>query len=98
MEKEEESEAEIAVVGSKGQIVIPQQFRRRLKIAPKTKVAIYRRSDKLVITTLKIPPLREKLTNLFKTIDREYPKTRRRPDEKEILDEIQDYRLKKRSK
>ena len=33
----EQEEPEIAVVGTKGQIVIPQRFRRELKITPKTK-------------------------------------------------------------
>ncbi len=31
-----ESEAEIAIVGTKGQIVIPQRFRNELKITSKT--------------------------------------------------------------
>ena len=37
MEQEQE-EAEIAVVGAKGQIVIPQKFRKALKITSKTKL------------------------------------------------------------
>ncbi len=46
-------EPEIAVVGTKGQFVIPQDLRRRLAITPKTKLAIYRRGDKLVVAKLK---------------------------------------------
>jgi AbrB family looped-hinge helix DNA binding protein len=95
MQKQEEPE--IAIVGSKGQIVIPQELRRRLKIAPKTRLAIYNRDGKLVITRLKIPPLRAELTSLFKEIDKEYPKTKKRPTEREILEEIQAYRREKRS-
>jgi AbrB family looped-hinge helix DNA binding protein len=36
-------EPEIATVGTKGQVVIPQQIRKELEIKPKTKLAIYSR-------------------------------------------------------
>jgi AbrB family looped-hinge helix DNA binding protein len=42
----EQEEPEIAVVGTKGQIVIPQRFRRELNITPKTKLIVYRKGDK----------------------------------------------------
>ena len=61
-----EQEPEIAIVGTKGQIVIPQQLRRELKIKPKTKLAVYRKGDKLVVTRLKVPPLGEELSDLFR--------------------------------
>lgn len=92
-----EQEPEIAVVGTKGQIVIPQQLRRELKIAPKTKLAVYRKGDKLVVTRLKVPPLGEELKDLFSEIDRQY-KGKKRPTEKEVLEEIQAYRREKRAK
>lgn len=91
-----EQEPEIAVVGTKGQIVIPQQLRRELKITPKTKLAVYRRGDKLVVTRLKVPPLGEDLTDLFKEIDKQY-EGKKRPTEKEVLEEIQAYRREKRA-
>jgi uncharacterized protein len=97
MQKQEEPEPEIAVVGSKGQIVIPQELRRRLKIAPKTRLAIYRRNDKLIITRLRIAPLREELSSLFKKIDKEYPRAKKKPTEREILEEIQAYRREKKN-
>lgn len=96
-EKMEPEEVEITVVGTKGQIVIPQQMRRELDITPRTKLAVYRRGDKLVVAKLKIPPLELKLEDLFKEIDRQY-KGRKRPSEKEILEEIQAYRREKRVK
>ena len=88
---------EIAVVGTKGQIVIPQRLRRELKIAPKAKLAIYRKGDKLVVTRLKVPPLGEELKDLFREIDEQY-EGKKRPTEKEILEEIQAYRREKRAK
>jgi AbrB family looped-hinge helix DNA binding protein len=96
-----ELEPEIATVGEKGQIVIPYELRRKLKIVPKSKVAIYRRNDKLVLTKLSILPLREELKDLFAKIDKkeeeeQHSKGGRRPTEKEILSEIQTYRHEKR--
>ena len=89
-------EPEIAVVGTKGQIVIPQGLREELHIKPKTKLAVYKRGDKLVLTKLRIPSLGEELRSLFREIDENY-KRKRRPTEKEILEEIQAYRREKRA-
>ena len=46
MKKEETA---IAVVGTKGQIVIPKKLRSELQITAKTKLAIYRKDNKLVL-------------------------------------------------
>jgi AbrB family looped-hinge helix DNA binding protein len=92
-----QEETEIAVVGTKGQIVIPQKFRKELSITAKTKLAIYRKDDKLVVTKLNIPPLGEDLRELFREIE-EQNKGKRKPSEKEILDEIQAYRRENRAK
>ena len=92
-----QEETEIAVVGTKGQIVIPQKLRRELKITAKTKLAIYRKDDKLVVTKLTIPPLGKELRELFREID-EQNKGKKKPSEKEILEQIQAYRREKRAK
>ena len=49
--------SDIAVVGTKGQIVIPQSFRKELALTPNTKVIVYRKDDKLVLAKLNVPPL-----------------------------------------
>ena len=85
-----QEESEVAVVGTKGQIVIPQRFRKELAIIPNTKVIVYRKDDKLVLAKLKIPPL-EQLKDLFNEID-EQNKGKKKPTEQEILDDIQAYR------
>ena len=90
-----EEEPEIAVVGTKGQIVIPQQLRDDLDIKPKTKLALYRRGDKIVVTKLHFPPLAEDLKEFLREID-EGRKDRKRPTEREILEEIQAYRRERR--
>jgi AbrB family looped-hinge helix DNA binding protein len=84
-------EAEVAQVGTKGQVVIPLQMRKELGIKPKTKLAVYKRGDKLVMAKLEIPPLGEQLKALFEEMDTRY-KAKRRPTELEILTEIQAYR------
>jgi len=88
-------EPEVAVVGTKGQMVIPRQMRIELNIKPKTKLAVYRRGDKLVITKLRIPSLGHGLKELFREIDEQY-KEKRRPTEREILNEIRAYRMERR--
>jgi antitoxin PrlF len=88
-----QEEPEIAIVGTKGQIVIPQRLRKELKIISKTKLIVYRKGDKLVLSRLEIPPLREELKDLFDEIDKRN-KGKKVSDE-EILKEIQAYRLKK---
>jgi len=93
----EQEEPEIAVVGTKGQIVIPQRFRSELKITPKTKLIVYRKGDKLVVTKLKVPPLKEELNDLFREIDQQN-QGKTKPTEKEILEVIQAYRREKRTK
>jgi AbrB family looped-hinge helix DNA binding protein len=90
-------EPEVAVVGTKGQIVIPQRLRKELKITPNTKLVVYRKEDKLVVTKLKVPPLGEELKDLFREIDEQY-KGKKKPTEKEILEEIQAYRREKQAK
>ena len=93
----EGEEPEVAIVGTKGQIVIPQRLRRELNITPKTKLVVYRKGDKIVVTRLKVPPLGEKLKDLFREID-EQNQGKTKPTEKEILEEIQAYRREKRAK
>jgi AbrB family looped-hinge helix DNA binding protein len=93
---EQQEESEIAVVGTKGQVVIPQKFRKALNMTSKTKLIIYRKDDKLVVTKLKVPTIGEELKALFREVDKQY-KGKKKPTEKEILEEIQAYRREKRS-
>ena len=91
-----EQESDIAVVGTKGQIVIPQRFRKELQITPNTKLLVYRKDDKLVVTRFKVPPL-EELKELFKEIDKQN-KGKKMPNEQAILEEINARRHAKREK
>jgi AbrB family looped-hinge helix DNA binding protein len=86
---------EIAVVGTKGQIVIPQRLRKELKITSKTKLVLYRKDDKIVVTKLEVPSLREELEKLASEVSKQQ---KTKISEKEILKEIQSYRLEKRGR
>jgi AbrB family looped-hinge helix DNA binding protein len=89
-------EPEIATVGTKGQVVIPQQIRKELGIRPKTKLAMYSRGGRLVAAKVEAPSLGDELKALFREIDERY-KGKKRPTEREILAEIQAYRKEKRA-
>jgi AbrB family looped-hinge helix DNA binding protein len=92
-------ESEIATVGAKGQIVIPQTIRRELGIKPKTKLAIYGKSGRLVAVKVETPSEgEEELNVLFREVDERYKgKKKKKPSQRRILAEIQKYRVEKRS-
>jgi AbrB family looped-hinge helix DNA binding protein len=90
-------EPEIATVGTKGQVVIPQQIRKELGIKPKTKLAIYSRGGKLVASKVEAPTITDELEALFDEID-ERQRGKKRSTEREILAEIQAYRKEKQAK
>jgi AbrB family looped-hinge helix DNA binding protein len=73
--------SDIAVVGTKGQIVIPQRFRKDLAITPNTKIIVYRKDDKLVLAKLSVPPL-EDLKELFAEIDQQNKGTQKPPNKR----------------
>jgi len=89
-------EPEIATVGTKGQVVIPQQIRKELGIKPRTKLAMYSRGGRLVAAKVEAPTLGDELKDLFREIDGRY-KGKKRPTEREVLAEVQAYRKEKRA-
>ena len=89
-------EPEIATVGTKGQVVIPQQIRKELGIRPRTKLAIYSRGGRLVAAKVEPLTMADELKALFREID-ERRRGRKRPTEREILAEIQAYRKEKQA-
>ena len=92
-----DEEPEIAVVGTKGLIVIPLRLRNELKIKPKTKLALYRKGDKIVVTRLEIPTLTEDLQKFFNEVD-ESRAGLKQPARGEILQEIKKLRTEKQRK
>ncbi len=89
-------EPEIATVGTRGQVVIPRQIRRELGIKPRTKLAMFSRGGRLVAAKVEAPTLGDELKDLFREIDERY-KGKKRLTERQILAEIQAYRMEKRA-
>jgi AbrB family looped-hinge helix DNA binding protein len=62
-------EPEVIVASSKGQVVIPQEIRRRLGIRPKTKLLVYAHKDAIIMKKLEVPDAVAELKAVFKKID-----------------------------
>jgi AbrB family looped-hinge helix DNA binding protein len=88
--------ADVTVVSSKGQVVIPQEIRRRLDITPKTKMLVYGYRDAVILKKIEIPDVEKKLREMYRRIDRRIVKYGELTQE-EIEEEIQKYRKAKRS-
>jgi AbrB family looped-hinge helix DNA binding protein len=82
--------ADIVVVSSKGQVVIPQNLRKKLGIEAKTKLLVYPYSDALIMKRLDIEDAKKELKSVFNAIDS------KRKDEKvtetEVTELVQKYR------
>jgi AbrB family looped-hinge helix DNA binding protein len=69
-----EQEADVTVVSGKGQVVIPQAIRERLKIGPKTKLLVYGYDDAVIMKKMEIPDVAKDLERLYMKIDRKVAK------------------------
>jgi len=88
--------ADVTVVSSKGQVVIPKEIRRRLGITPKTKMLVYGYRDAVILKKIEVPDVEKKLREMYRRIDRRIAKYGELTQE-EIEEEIQKYRRTKRS-
>jgi len=61
--------ADVVVVSSKGQVVIPQSLRKKLGIEAKTKLLVYPYSDSLIMKRLDVGDVEKELKSVFKAID-----------------------------
>ena len=51
------ADPEITTVSPKGQVVIPQAIRRRLKLAPRSKLLVYGEGDTLIMKKIPLPDI-----------------------------------------
>jgi AbrB family looped-hinge helix DNA binding protein len=84
-------EPEVVVVSSKGQVVIPQTIREKLRIGPKTKLLVYSYQDGVIMKKLEIPDLAKELEEVYKKVDERIAKYGELSEE-EINEIIQKYR------
>jgi AbrB family looped-hinge helix DNA binding protein len=83
--------ADIIAVSSKGQVVIPQEIRRKLGITHKNKMLVYCYKDAVILKKIKVPDIEKKLREMYRRIDRRIAKYGELTQE-EIEEEIQKYR------
>ncbi len=87
--------ADVVVVSSKGQVVIPQSLRQKLRIGAKSKLLVYPYEDALIIKKLEVKNVEKRLEAMYKRIN-----TRRAKygelSEEEINEIVQKYRHGKR--
>jgi len=62
--------ADIVVVSSKGQIVIPQGLRQRLGIGAKSKLLVYSYEDALIMKKLEVGGIEKRLEAMYDRIDK----------------------------
>jgi len=60
---------DVTVASSKGQVVIPQDIRRKLGIGPKTKLLVYSYGGAIIMKKLEIPDVVKELKAVFKKAD-----------------------------
>ncbi|MEM1548308.1 MAG: AbrB/MazE/SpoVT family DNA-binding domain-containing protein [Thermoproteota archaeon] len=88
---------DVIVVSSKGQVVIPQEIRKKLGINPKTKLLVYGYRDAVILKKMETPNVAKKLREMYKRIDKRIAKYGELTQE-EIEEEIQKYRSEKTRK
>jgi len=84
-------EQEVAVIGERGQVVIPKEVRVRLGLKPKTKLLVVREGDAVIMKKLDLEQERRELKALFKKVDKRIEKYGEMT-EGEIDQIIHDYR------
>lgn len=85
-------EAEITTISEKGQVVIPKKIRKSLKIRPRTKFAVYTKNDMIIMKAFEVPDLEKEWAAIFSQADSK----NLRVTEKQVYDEVQSHRAKKR--
>ncbi len=89
------AESDVVVVSSKGQVVIPQSLREKLRIEPKSKLLVFGRGDALIMKKLEVKDAVRSMQALYERIDARIVKYGELTSE-EIQREIEQYRAEKR--
>lgn len=88
--------AEIAVMGEKGQVVIPKEVRDELKLGPKSRFLVIGYKDTVVLKKLEMPDLKKEWEAIKKVVDERIKKYGELTEE-EIAAEIHKYRRERRA-
>ncbi|MDV3277553.1 MAG: AbrB/MazE/SpoVT family DNA-binding domain-containing protein [Nitrososphaerales archaeon] len=60
--------ADVVVVSSKGQVVIPQHMRQRLRIGAKSKLLVYPYEDALIMKKIEVKNVEKRLESLYRRV------------------------------
>ncbi len=85
------AEPEITTISAKGQVVIPQALREKLKLKPKTKLLVYGEGDTIIMKKLYLPDLRkewERIKQIIEERNRKYGAL----TEEDVKKEVEAYR------
>jgi len=66
--------ADVVVVSSKGQVVIPQSIRQKLRIGAKSKLLIYPYEDALIMKKLEVKDVERSLEAIYRRVASRRPK------------------------
>lgn len=93
-----EQDTDVTVVSDKGQVVIPQSIRKRLKIGPKTKLLVYGYGDAVIMKKMEIPDVAKDLERLYERVDKKVAKYGPLSDEEinEIVHQVRHERRERR--
>src|ERR1700690_4165432 len=87
--------ADVTVLSEKGQVVIPQNIRKKLGIGPRTKLLIYGYQDAVIMKKLEVPDVTKELEEIYKRVNEKIEKDGELSND-EINDVIHEYRAKKK--
>ncbi|MGI0141843.1 MAG: AbrB/MazE/SpoVT family DNA-binding domain-containing protein [Candidatus Micrarchaeales archaeon] len=82
---------EVTMMSVKGQIVIPLEIRKRLRLKPRDRLIVYGEEDTIIMKRLDLPELKEtweRIKGIMKERNRKYGKL----SEKGVASEIKVYR------
>jgi AbrB family looped-hinge helix DNA binding protein len=82
---------DVTVMSVKGQVVIPQDIRKRLKLRPKDRLIVYGEEDTIIMKKLALPELKatwKRISSIIKEKNKKYGTM----SQKEINREITAYR------
>ncbi|MEX0861419.1 hypothetical protein [Nitrosopumilus sp.] len=81
-------------MSEKGQIVIPQLFRKEMNLKAKTRFVVMRKGDIIVMKTLRVPDVQKEWDRIFNKMDSKKIKV----SDEEIIAKVKKYRKAKRKK